>query len=191
MILSSHNQQVTQVWANSISTTQTTENTRSKLPDAPAHSRQTWFHYKSQPSWSSQMLHHVHTVRITGFEDCNHLISSLQQQTPESLSSAFMNHEAVPFTCSRCDFRLPFKPAFFCKSLPSNSPTELCYWYQDQISSAAESMLLPYACLCFFRIVLRNISTFCASQLTVVVQRTKKYLKHSRTGTNQTKCTSE
>lgn len=81
MILSFPNQQVTQLWDVILFLLlKTTKITRSKLPVTPAHSRQTWFHCKSQPSWFSQSLHHAHSQDHWFYEDCEHLISIATEQ---------------------------------------------------------------------------------------------------------------
>lgn len=159
MILPSPNQQVTQFWTNSISATKPTKITRSKFPDIPAHSRQTWFRYKSQPSRSSQSLHHIQSGSLA-LRTAN--ISSPKQLNWKSAVS-FQKRLSCSLYMQLLWFQARVQNCFVCKSLSSNSPTELCYWNQVQVPTAAESTFPHHAYSCFFRIVPRNIfSTFCA-----------------------------
>lgn len=142
-------QQVTQPWANSV--THTTRITRSKLPDAPTHSRLD-FSTRHNPAGS---LNHYATLtsqdHCTGFEGCQHPSSIATEHLKPVV--CFHNHSATPFTRSCCDFRLQFKTPLFVKAFLQTQSTELCYWYQAQVPTAAKNTLPHCAYLCWFLVV--------------------------------------
>lgn len=152
-------QQVTQPWANSV--THTTRITRSKLPDAPTHSRLD-FSTRHNPAGS---LNHYATLtsqdHCTGFEGCQH---------PSSIATEHLEACCLlsqPFSYSLYTqllwFQATVQNSFVCKSLSSNSAYRALLLVPGSSPNCCQEHT-PSLCLSLlvFSSVPLNISTFCA-----------------------------